>query len=173
MSLPEFVYINIGIKSEVEVSGFYLVEKDIQDLVTLLNNHPNIKTLILIRDNLNKNSALSLGQLKHVRKLDVTFNNIGDEIMPLITNSSITNLILRRNGLTNKGAELICKYAQQTTIDIEENQETTEEWRSKVNNRTINNSEGKLRNMLLGVKIKENGNGMTHKSSNPGSTPSP
>ena len=157
MSIPDYIVdkIKSGKFKTIEITQHFM-ESDVDELVTLLNQHSSVTHLTLYRLNLSNACTPKLAQLKFVQELDLAANNLNDAgILPLLSKSNFTHLDLSRNNLHQGAAEIIMQHSQQVWINISENPGIDDKLIALVNDFLKKNKARHLENMLMGKKSPE------------------
>lgn len=83
--------------------NYGISEDDLPLLVECLNTTPQITTLNLAHNNIIKSEELQ--KLSHIKKLDISYNNLRDENAVLLASSTLESVDLTFNCLTDKFLE--------------------------------------------------------------------
>ena len=139
MPIPQYIQ-NIIAKKDINVKEIKInstiVDKDIPELVKLLNGNPYITSLNLHSNYIGDVSSKTLCDLKYIKKLDLSFNNFCDKgIKRLVLHVDFTHLDLSGNNLSDKSADFILKNAKQSWIDVSKNFKLSEALLKKVNDK--------------------------------------
>jgi hypothetical protein len=117
-----------------------LFDKDMEQLVNLLNETPRITSIDLHGNNI-WNAGGTLAKLLHVSALNLYRNSLSFEGISALAESNIKNLNLKRNSLTDAAGAVLATQSKQLQLDVSENRKITEETLQLITQRIIKNNE--------------------------------
>lgn len=124
--------------TSIDLSNLGLNDNDMVELQELLQNKPHITALNLSYNFITAKGSKLLKLLPGLRRVDFSHNHLGDIGIEHLVTTSIINLDVSHNGLSDKGALILIEHLNKyTELSISGNSNISLELANKIRSRFV------------------------------------